>query len=200
MAPHSRAPRMQLTSPRAHRRRRCRRCAPFRPPGHPLCLFYRRLPTMALASAAPRYTSVFELAKNGGPNSAAFHRLFEVSLGYPRCKATPELAHKCVAAPQTPPALRLAPPACPSTPQRPCSIGSDERMPSQPGRRVRRGSATRRRRRRRLLLLQVWRGGGQCAGGAARQQQGDAAADLVQRGAQPQAAELCGGGGGGPRF
>jgi hypothetical protein len=46
-------------------------------------------------SALPTYTSVFELARAAPSiSSAAFHRLYELSLGHPRCKASPALHAK----------------------------------------------------------------------------------------------------------
>jgi hypothetical protein len=42
-----------------------------------------------------KFTSVFELARSApSVNSPAFHRLFEMSVGYPRCKTTPQLQSK----------------------------------------------------------------------------------------------------------
>ena len=46
-----------------------------------------------MAVAPTRFASVFDLAR-AVPNSAAFQRLYELNLGMPRCRATPELAAK----------------------------------------------------------------------------------------------------------
>ena len=48
---------------------------------------------MTVAASLPKYTSVFELARSV-PNSAAFNRLFELSIGHARCKASPQLHAK----------------------------------------------------------------------------------------------------------
>jgi hypothetical protein len=49
--------------------------------------------TVGPAAAAGKYSSIFELARSV-PNSAAFHRLFDLHIGHPRCKASPQLHAK----------------------------------------------------------------------------------------------------------
>lgn len=46
-----------------------------------------------MAAPPARYSSVFELARTL-PNSAAFSRLYELHMGFPRCRASPELERK----------------------------------------------------------------------------------------------------------
>ena len=48
---------------------------------------------MTIANLPLKYSSVFELAR-GPCNSPPFHRLFELNIGHPRCKATPSLREK----------------------------------------------------------------------------------------------------------
>lgn len=85
----------------------CRSCLPHCPPARPrlsrrfsLAARLLRLPAAAMTvgavgQATAKYSSIFELARSvNSVQQAALHRIYDFSIGHPRCRATPALREK----------------------------------------------------------------------------------------------------------